>query len=358
MLAGALNHENLTDLFRTLSQKRKHGLLSLQSADSSFEITFISGRIAEVRELGWLTSPAIYERLKISGRFVENILEPEELSQMDLPTLYAKLVESSVVSHNDFMLARTSLSLDMLHSLNYISNGVFQFDARLLEFDDKLSLKLSPGQLLLDFVELETNRQRFDEIMGSLDCQAVGVLLGDDVGTMNYQEEELVRAIGDGAPLEEVMSRVLLSENDFRSVLLALYDRGSILLYPLVIKNDQEDVVGANSNFEGQKSVDAQPAKTPSAGEDSLIEDKHEEDISDSIDIQDEATQSFSIMEVPADNDSSFKTHLKNFTPERFATVLIAFTIVATCGWLLPLRVQVFLRGVQELIRYLTWRGI
>lgn len=232
METGVLNRDNLNNLFRSFSQKRKSGVVSIQSEDSSFEIILESGRIVEVLEIGWFSSPAIYERLRVSGRLFGGVLDFEILSHMDLSTLYSNLVDPEYVMHADFMMARRALAVDMLRSLYFFSKGVFKFDPKMTSFDARLSLMLSPSQLLLDFAEFEANEVRYNEFLSKSSDRSLGV---SSEGISQYyalQETELLRSIGMGGGLEEVVCRVLLSENDCRMALLSLYDRGAIFLYP------------------------------------------------------------------------------------------------------------------------------
>lgn len=228
MFSGIVNTDSLTQLFRAISQRRRHGFLRLESKTTSMEVYFISGKIVEVRENGWSACPAIYERLRSCKKLNKELKGTSALAEMEASEVYDLLVGQGYVSHEYFMMARAALALDMLHGINAMEGAYFQFTQKLVEFDDRISLKFSPGQILLDFVEFDSNIQRFQEIFGPYAGYRIKIYVREEPSTLSGVEVELWKAIVEGVELETIINTVLLSENDLRSALVSLHDRGLI----------------------------------------------------------------------------------------------------------------------------------
>lgn len=250
MVTGNFSIDELTGLFRALSQKRKHGLLTVFATNGAeLEVLFVSGRIAEVRERGWPNSLMVCDRLISGGVLLPpGVREKASQDGLSIKALFDELVEAGVVTFDQFMAARRAVCLDMLHSLRFLEDGRYNFEGRLVDFDERLTLKLSPGQLLLDFVEMDANEDKFFDVFGDDFDQtnSTFVIPTGSTAPLNDAEKCVWDVVGGGEQLRSIVSRTLLSEGELQMSLLSLYEQG-------LIEVRKADILSSSGENQGAK---------------------------------------------------------------------------------------------------------
>lgn len=229
MLSGVLTTDSLTQAFRTLSQKRRHGMLEISSGIGQFHVLFHNGRIvgAQLAERPILS--AVAERLANARLVPADLAAEVPTLAADIGELHQLLVGQGLVSEEQFLRAKHSYEMDVLYSLRKAQNGYFSFKARFVEADEQLGLSVAPGQVLLDMVELDADDARFQREFSALDAADVQI---------RPRVPEIEQASGDEAVvwntlevtscLKEIAEIALLNEHQLRDALLALLERKAI----------------------------------------------------------------------------------------------------------------------------------
>ena len=228
MLSGILNPDNLSATLRDLSQRRRQGVLEVTLPDRKVEVLVVQGRIVDVMDVDGNPFATVVERLRRAGMLPDEFTLPLECESYK--ELFLKINEQVVVEQSTFKLAIKHKVLDQLYQIEASGGGFFSFQVRMIEFDREFSPNISVGQLLLDIVALNSDRERFERTFGA-ETLIRAAKLPDGAGQNHSEEEQaLLDAIGDAIAWSELKHKCLLSAFHVQDTLLAFKDSGRIKL--------------------------------------------------------------------------------------------------------------------------------
>lgn len=225
MQSGVLNSENLSQIFRGLSQKRRHGTLEINYADQVQRVLFAQGKIVEV--IG--TVNPVHEVLELlqAADVIPASTGPVQVQRYGDLLLCGRTngaagdsIEPSVVRR-----AVKHRVLDRLYRLNLDVGAFYTFKVEMIEYDREFCPAISVGQLLLDFVALKDDARQFlatfpdDAVIGR--ARAPGRAL--------TEEESVIYALTEHSiTLNDIRRRSMLSGYHLQDALLSLHGQGCI----------------------------------------------------------------------------------------------------------------------------------
>lgn len=225
----SLTQESYGELFRTLSHKRRNGVLSLDFRQRNLQLLFKEGRIVGVLEPGADEVKEIASRLVSSGCIMEKVQTLVNEAGITPNQLYDLLVGKEYVSEEDFRRAKDSYRVDLLHSVEQLDEGFAEFKPKLVKLDDRHEFSVFPAQLLLDVEELKTDRGRLQSLFTNLSSVDVLVReIGEAAARLNDREQRILDAAEHGCRIQEILESCLMSEHEAIESLLALYDQDLI----------------------------------------------------------------------------------------------------------------------------------
>ena len=272
MQSGVVNPDSLTNLFRSLSQKRRQGVLEISMNDSLLKIGFHNGKIVEVSKAGQTLDRAIAGRLKdaemISKKLFDSIAEVE----LTVDQLYQLVESEGPVPKNNFSSVKEACELDTLFELKNLNQGYYAFKPQIVQMSKNFGLNLPPGQVLLDLMELETYEERFRGFIGDLDYQSIFVKCTRELPRLTENEQHIWQLIGDGISLRALQKKSLFSDFHFQETMLSLLDRRGIELGSvpdeLAPAPESEDEVEEDTEPMELLPVEETPEETPEESDD------------------------------------------------------------------------------------------
>ncbi len=237
MQSGVLSSENLADVLRGISQRRRQGVLEVTCSDSVTSILFVQGRVVEaltskltsVQEtVEWLER-AGYPVANPKGYLEENYSGLQSRLTRELPTEFS-------VSDEQLQHVIRQRVLDRLYKLDVGAGSFYTFKVQMVDHDRDFAPSISIGQLLLDLVELSAERDDFDRRFPDSTVIRRTELA---VNGMTPEESIVIKTVGVGIGLSELERRCLLSSYHFRHSLLDLLNNGAISVLPGNAKANQ-----------------------------------------------------------------------------------------------------------------------
>ena len=214
--------ESLIDIFSSLSQKRRNGVLRVVSGGSSCDLCFVDGRIAQiVGKNGEASNLSI--RLARAGLLNEKVFQLVQNKGLSVVQLYELLVGKKFISLAQFQRAKVAHDMDVLHGLGMTDDVTFEFAARDVRPDPRFAASVSAGQLLLDYCELQADDDRFRSHFP--DPKAVIARNGTEEKVHCDFEQAVWDLLDKPRRLEDLFCGVV-SEYDLKEGLLVLFDRG------------------------------------------------------------------------------------------------------------------------------------
>src|SRR5687768_17151586 len=95
-------NESLTTVFRSLSLKRRQGVLEILTDETSFELVFQNGKIVDAGCSSEHPSAQVCDKLVCAGLLLEGIRQKVTEVEISLAELYSVLVGQHHVSPDDF----------------------------------------------------------------------------------------------------------------------------------------------------------------------------------------------------------------------------------------------------------------
>jgi|GEM_PF-4826511 len=225
MQSGAINSEALTQLFRSLSQKRKFGTLELLQGKEKLEISFQNGKIVRARNADLRPWQPILERLIRAGLAQPELAELATARDPEIKELENFFVKECRVPVEAFKRARRGVELDILYSLRNVSAGSYNFRAEMSAVDESSALNIAPGQLLLDYVELENDLEQFAQVFDRL--ESTSTTLSRRNGSTPGNLPEAARVVWNSLEAESCLKQIcdltMLSEYELRESLNTLF---------------------------------------------------------------------------------------------------------------------------------------
>lgn len=244
-----VNGESLVNLFRTLSQRRRHGVVSISHGDSHYEVLFHDGKIVGAASGDLPMVHAIMRRLKRAGLYNPVELPDHvehspgaEPGQIDVLREAIKFIRENypAVAIEDFVRAKQAAEIDLLHLLSSIEEASARFDPQGIQIDPAVSISMSPGQLLLDLVDLSEERRRLAHIAEVAEPEDLTLRKTSAAPPAGLSQAELGiwNAIVEDMTLGELFDRLLISRHAVCERLFSLVDRGGAEFGPPKLKTN------------------------------------------------------------------------------------------------------------------------
>jgi len=214
--------ESLIDIFSSLSQKRRNGVLRITAGRASCDLCFVDGRIAQIVGKSGEASD-VTVRLARAGLLNEKVFQLVQNKGLSIGQLFELLVGKKFVSPAQFGQAKCAHDMDVLHGLGSADDLTFEFAARDIRPDPRFATNVSPGQLLLDYCELQADHDRFRRQFPN--PKAVIARKGAEAKVHCDFEQAVWDLLDKPRRLEDLFCGVV-SEYDLKEGLLVLFDRG------------------------------------------------------------------------------------------------------------------------------------
>ncbi len=292
MQTGVINNDNMSQVLRQLSQKRKQGVLEITAGESIYRFYFAQGKIVDASDSLKKKELELLERLQEASLI--SILDPktfleEHAEEIDESDLFASIAALSFDGGLDpderetFELAVEQLVADLLFSVKLGAGAYYEFKVQMVDPDREFLPSFSVGQILLDFVALEGERERFEVLYADGVEYQLSTLC--DAPRNNFEERILYYLEDKGpADLKKIRKGSMLSELQFTETFQVLLQDGWIERAAEVDSAASAPALGESmdellSGFED--SIDsgfAEDGDSPDEGQQELAEDELEEE--------------------------------------------------------------------------------
>lgn len=224
MYQGVVSKDNFGEVLRSISQKRRHGLLEITRPQGVTTLCFAGGKIVEVLDGEKTPLQAVVDRLKRAGTIPEEFeIQEEETYQELLVSLQEQQISGEELSSQVFKRIVKHTVLDHLYSLDLAIGAFYTFRIEMVESDREFSPAIPVGQLLLDLVALEGDLTQCQEAFPS---ESLVALASASPQENNSEEEEVIlQLLTTPLPRDELFLRSLLSLYPFCDALLSLHRR-------------------------------------------------------------------------------------------------------------------------------------
>jgi len=243
MHTGVISSENLSQVLQGISRKRQQGILEVTLPNKVVQIFFVQGKVVEVIGSDAFPVTEVLESLKLGG-LVPHDVEENRSSYQDLFEWLNGDPISACIDRETFANVIRHRVLDRLYCLDFGGGAYYNFKVQMVEVEKDFTPSISVGQLLLDLVSLEADRERFADIF-DLDTVLSKAEFHDLA--LSDEEQAVADALGTSKSVGEVIAQSMLSTFHACDVLLGLYDRELIS----ILQEDEQ--AGSNG---GQVEVD------------------------------------------------------------------------------------------------------
>jgi len=254
MQTGVITSENFSQLLRSFSQRRKQGVLEITYPDKRLDISFVQGRIVEAILNGENPVTLVAQLLKQAGIIQGMPAEGWEESYESLFRLINDGSADHLVEETLFSRVVKHRVLDQLYMLRAEEGGYYSFNSKMIEHSKHFAPSISVGQLLLDFVALESDKSALAQLFPagcSLSWNSMELSDG-----LAEEEAVLCGLMSSPISLAELRSRSLLSEYHFQEGLLGLQRRGMLRIAAAVEAGERSDL-SAGLLADLESSIDA-----------------------------------------------------------------------------------------------------
>ncbi len=260
MESGVINEDSFSNILRSISQRKKNGVLEITLTEGQLSVSFVKGKVVEVQRADESPAAEVIKRLVASGWLPQGM----EFSVQDYAEA-ARLIKTlqlprGALSDELFRRAVKQRILDLLYDLDAalkLGGGAYYvFKAQMIVVNEDFSPSISSGQILLDLVSLKQDQSRF------LEAFSAGEMLrrGDNGEGLSEEEELVWKELADGgASIEDVARRSMLSRFHLQDALLGMLERGVI-------------VRGGASAVQTQKVLASEPPTASSAASPELTD--------------------------------------------------------------------------------------
>ncbi len=222
METGVINEENLSGLLRNLSQRRRNGVLEITYPDYVMSLHFNKGKVVDA-SLSTIAPCAEIVALLKAAEFLPANAEPQAQNYSEL---FRELNNFTVVDEDFFRRVVRHFVLEKLYSLDLTKGAYYSFRVQMVEGDKSFSPAVSAGQLLLDFVALQTDADRFKATFDG----GQTISRGDVPGALSEEEKAIYEALLVPRSLGQLRARALLSRFHFQDALLSMFERGAVVI--------------------------------------------------------------------------------------------------------------------------------
>jgi hypothetical protein len=223
MQSGVITKDTFTQIFRGISQRRQQGTMELHCQDTLVKVQFIQGKIVDAVDGEQGRAQPILQVLTAAG-YLEPGMQSAAQSYRELFEEVSR-VSKRPLDESLFKQIIRHRVLDRLYALDFGTGSYFTFKIEMVDCDRELAPNISVGQLLLDYVALETEMAQFKELFES--GQAI-VHTPNPKSGVSAEEELVYDLIGQGISLQDLALRSMLSRYHLQEALLGLHKAGLI----------------------------------------------------------------------------------------------------------------------------------
>ena len=225
MLEGDFTRHNFFSLIRSLSYKRRQGVLTLEGGSRDMAVFFRNGEIVGVEEEDRPASVVVVAKLRVAGKLDDDTARKFVKNPIPLEDLVEELVDTGIVSEDDFFDAKRAYEMDRLHSLRSFEGGKYIFKPKVVKIDKRFSLDLAPGQLSLDIIELDEDEESFAQTFGGVNDTKVVLTVEGKPEEKYPRQATLVERIDGTQPLKAIYNAALMCEHELRCLLGSLHEK-------------------------------------------------------------------------------------------------------------------------------------
>lgn len=244
MHSGILDQDTFPQILRSISQRKRQGILKLTYPDLEVHVQFVLGKVVDVLDTAVNPVERVIDRLQKAELVPDNC----PLARESYGRLFDSLAEhpatKEVVTHGVFKDVLRILVLDAFYSIDIKASPLYKLELEPVECERQYLPAISVGQLLLDQVELETDSERFS-ILFAPHC----LIKRDEEfeGSLSDAERTLYALIGDGIVVEQLVAKSLLSRLELMQALLSLHERVVIDVTEAAKGASAEEVFGVDA---------------------------------------------------------------------------------------------------------------
>ncbi|RMG41833.1 MAG: hypothetical protein D6719_07715 [Candidatus Dadabacteria bacterium] len=225
MQSGVINSDNFSQVLRGLSQRRRQGVLEINYGDSNIALEFYHGKIVEVLDYENNQYEEVH-RILLNAGYVNDASLPILKNYSELFVyLSENCCEDGFLDEEIFRRAVRSRLLNRLYQLDFTTNAFYSFKTRMVEVDHDFGASVTVGQLLLDQVALDSDREKFEEYFSD-----ATVITSNPVQELALSDEEgiIYNMAKTPVTVAEVKRCSLLSAYHLQDSLLAMLEKGII----------------------------------------------------------------------------------------------------------------------------------
>lgn len=228
----------LVSQFRSLAQKRKHGILTVACRPFTLELGAINGKVISVKKEGEQAAEALLHRLAGAGYFPKEEAQNFDFEDFSIDDLYETLIGEQYISEEIFNRAYEGYQKDLLYALADEPVVHAEFKPQVVSAPLHGALSLPATQLLLDFVSVSEEVSKYREIFGH-DAVVRGVSRPEAL--VDRSQMALWNLLKNPISVPALQQRSLLPETVLRRILLGWLGTGNIAVSDSVASAEAEE---------------------------------------------------------------------------------------------------------------------
>jgi hypothetical protein len=217
MQVGIVNQDNFPQILRSISQRRRNGILELHISERILEVSFHQGKIVDV----------LHDKQTLYKQIAERLVARDSL--LEGPWLTADLTAAQLLEQSQlfgFDLDSETLkkmwlqrALENLYAIDVHSGSYYNFRVEFVATPASDALSISVGQLLLDLVGYQEAHSTFVERCpeGLVLCRG---LPADR--EYSFEEQDLIWLVDGVLTVAELRERSMLNRLTFEETVISL----------------------------------------------------------------------------------------------------------------------------------------
>jgi hypothetical protein len=230
-LKGNLRDFTITQLLNLINLARKTGTLVIEGPNDTAFVSFKEGKLA-YSQLGQLDNglASILYRAKKLTKAQHKIIKARAAHMSD-KELGLLLINANYISQEDILASLQTEFVGILHRLFTWVEGLFRFETDVLPPDDKITLKIS-----LENVIIEGSRQlrEWEQLQDEIPSLDIALKFSDRPGTnlkninLNVEEWRVVSYINPKNSIRQIANTTKMSDLVIRRIVYGLLQAGVV----------------------------------------------------------------------------------------------------------------------------------
>jgi hypothetical protein len=230
-LKGNLRDFSITQLLNLINLARKTGTLVIEGPNDTAFVSFKEGKLA-YSQLGQLDNglaSILYRSKKLTG--AQHKIIKARAAHMSDKELGLLLINANYISQQDILASLQTEFVGILHRLFTWVEGLFRFETDVLPPDDKITLKIS-----LENVIIEGSRQlrEWEQLQDEIPSLDIALKFSDRPGTnlkninLNVEEWRVVSYINPKNSIQQIANTTKMSDLVIRRIVYGLLQAGVV----------------------------------------------------------------------------------------------------------------------------------